>query len=58
MTEDKAFRTFIRTYSLFNSERFSVNIKLTFYKALIRYVMIYVCKVSVEQIILVVDEEA
>jgi hypothetical protein len=34
--EAKAFRTFIRIYSLFKSERLSDNIKLTFHKALIR----------------------
>jgi hypothetical protein len=41
--EAKAFRTFIRLYSLFKSERLSVNIKLTFHKALIRSVMTYAC---------------
>jgi hypothetical protein len=39
VTEAKAFRTFIRIYSLFKSERLSVNITLNFYKALIRSVM-------------------
>jgi hypothetical protein len=39
--EAKAFRTFIRTYSLFKSERLSANIKLTLNKALIRSVMNY-----------------
>jgi hypothetical protein len=39
MIEAKAFRTFIRTYSLFKSERLSANIKLTLHKALIRSVM-------------------
>jgi hypothetical protein len=39
MTETKAFRTFIRIYSLFKRERLSANIKLTLYKALIRSVM-------------------
>jgi hypothetical protein len=29
MTEAKAFRTFIKIYSLFKSERLSANIKLT-----------------------------
>jgi hypothetical protein len=37
--EAKAFRKFIRLYSLFKSELLSVNIKLTLYKALIRSVM-------------------
>jgi hypothetical protein len=41
--EAKAFRTFIRIYSLFKSERLSANIKLTFLKALIRSVMTYAC---------------
>jgi hypothetical protein len=41
MIETKAFRTFIRVYSLFKSERLSVNIKLTLHKALIRSVMTY-----------------
>jgi hypothetical protein len=39
--ETKAFRTFIRTYSLFKSEHLSANIKLTLYKALIRSIMTY-----------------
>jgi hypothetical protein len=39
MTEAKAFRTFIRIYSLLKSERLSANIKLTLHKALIRSVM-------------------
>jgi hypothetical protein len=41
--EAKAFRTFIRLYSLFKSERLNVNIKLTLHKALIRSVMTYAC---------------
>jgi hypothetical protein len=41
MIEAKAFRTFIRLYSLFKSERLSVNIKLTLHKALIRSVISY-----------------
>jgi hypothetical protein len=41
MTEAKAFRTSIRIYSLFRSERLSMNIKLTLHKALIRSVMTY-----------------
>jgi hypothetical protein len=43
MIEAKAFRTIIRIYSLFKSERFSANIKLTVHKALIRSVMTYAC---------------
>jgi hypothetical protein len=41
MIEAKAFRTFIRIYSLFKSERLNANIKLTLHKALIRSVMTY-----------------
>jgi hypothetical protein len=41
--EAKAFRTAIRLYSLFKSERLSVNIKFTLHKALIRSVMTYAC---------------
>jgi hypothetical protein len=41
MIEAKAFRTFIRTYSLLKSERLSANIKLTFHKALITSVVTY-----------------
>jgi hypothetical protein len=41
MIKAKAFRTFIRTYSLFKSERLSANIKLTLHKALNRSVMTY-----------------
>jgi hypothetical protein len=37
--ETKAFIAFIRTYYLFKSELLSTNIKLTLYKALIRYIM-------------------
>jgi hypothetical protein len=43
MIEAKAFRTFIRIYSLFKSERLSINIKLTIRKALIRSNMTYAC---------------
>jgi hypothetical protein len=43
MIEDKAFRTFIRIYSLFKSERLSTNIKLTLLKALIKSIMTYAC---------------
>jgi hypothetical protein len=41
MIEAKAFRTFIRIYSLFKSEQLSTNIKLTLHKALIRNIMTY-----------------
>jgi hypothetical protein len=41
--EAKAFRTFIRLYSLFKSERLNASIKLTLLKALIRSVMTYAC---------------
>jgi hypothetical protein len=41
--EAKAFRTFIRLYSLFKSKRLNANIKLTLHKALIRSVMTYAC---------------
>jgi hypothetical protein len=37
--EDEVFRTFIRIYSLFKSERLSANVKLTLNKALISSVM-------------------
>jgi hypothetical protein len=43
MIETKAFRTFIRIYSLFRSERLSAKIKLTLHKALIRTVITYAC---------------
>jgi hypothetical protein len=43
MTEAKAFRTFIKIHSLFQSERLSANIKITLHKALIRSVMTYAC---------------
>jgi hypothetical protein len=43
MIEAKAFRTFIRIYSLFKSERLNANIKFTLHKALIRSVMTYAC---------------
>jgi hypothetical protein len=45
MIEANAFRTFIRIYSLFKSERLSGNIKLTLHKAQIRSVMTYACTV-------------
>jgi hypothetical protein len=43
MIKAKAFRTFIRIYSLFKIERLSANIKLILHKALIRSVMTYAC---------------
>jgi hypothetical protein len=39
MIETKAFRTFIRIYSLLKSEHLTSNIRLTLHKALIRSVM-------------------
>jgi hypothetical protein len=41
MNEAKAFRKFIRMYSLFKNERLNTNIKLTLHKALIRSVVTY-----------------
>jgi hypothetical protein len=41
MTEAKAFKTFIRIYSLLKSGRLSVKLKLTLHKALIRTVITY-----------------
>jgi hypothetical protein len=41
MIEPKAFRVFLRLYSLFKSERLSAHIKLTLRRALIRSVMTY-----------------
>jgi hypothetical protein len=41
--EAKVFRTFIRVYSLFKSERLSANIKISLHKALIRSLMTYAC---------------
>jgi hypothetical protein len=43
MTEAKDFRTFIRIYSLFKSERLSANLELTLHKPLTRSVMTYAC---------------
>jgi hypothetical protein len=43
MIEAKAFRTFIRIYSLFKCERLSANIKLNLHTAVIRSVMTYAC---------------
>jgi hypothetical protein len=41
MIATKAFRTFIRVYSLFKSERLSANIKVTLHKAFLTPVMTY-----------------
>jgi hypothetical protein len=41
MIEAKTFRTFIRVYFLFKSERLSANIKLTLHKTLIMSIMTY-----------------
>jgi hypothetical protein len=41
--EAKAFRTFIRIYSRFKSERLSANIEITIHKTLIRSVITYAC---------------
>jgi hypothetical protein len=43
MIEAKAFRIFIRIYSLLKSERLSAKIELTLHKALIRTVITYAC---------------
>jgi hypothetical protein len=43
MIEVKAFRTFIRIHSLFNSKHLIANITLTLHNALIRSVMTYSC---------------
>jgi hypothetical protein len=43
MIEAKAFRTFIRVYSLLKNEHLSANIKLTLHEALIWSVMTYAC---------------
>jgi hypothetical protein len=43
MIENMAFRTFIRIYSLFNSERLSTNFKFTLHRTLIRTIMTFVC---------------
>jgi hypothetical protein len=40
IVEAKAFRTFIRIYSPFKSERLSANIKLTLHKALFRSMLV------------------
>jgi hypothetical protein len=43
MIDAKAFRTFIRIYSLLKSERLSAKIKLALHMALIRTVIMYAC---------------
>jgi hypothetical protein len=43
MIEGKAFRTFIRIYSLLKRERLNTNIKLTLHKALNKSIMTYAC---------------
>jgi hypothetical protein len=43
MIEAKAFRTFIRIYSLLISERLSANLKLFLHKSLVRTVITYAC---------------
>jgi hypothetical protein len=43
MIEADAFRTFIRLYSLFKSERLRANVKLILHKLLTRSVMTYSC---------------
>jgi hypothetical protein len=42
-TVAKALVMYVRTYSLFISERLSTNVELMLYKALIRSVMTYAC---------------
>lgn len=43
MIEAKAFRTFVKMYSLLKNERFGTNIKLILHKALINSIMTYAC---------------
>jgi hypothetical protein len=43
MVTTKAYRTFMRLYSLFKSNRLNTNSKLTLRKALIRSIMTYAC---------------
>jgi hypothetical protein len=43
MIKAKAFRTFMRIYYLFKSERLSISIKLILHKALIKSIMTYAC---------------
>jgi hypothetical protein len=43
MIETKAFRTYIRIYTVFRTESMSANINLTLHKALIISVMTYSC---------------
>jgi hypothetical protein len=42
--EAKAFRTFLRIYSLLKSERLNANIKLTLHVAFIRLIITYACR--------------
>jgi hypothetical protein len=49
MIKAKAFRTFIRIYSLFKSERLSTNDKLALHKALIRSIMTYACPAYIDR---------
>jgi hypothetical protein len=48
MIEAKAFRTFIRIYSLLKSDRLSAKIKLTLHKALIRTVITYAWELAAD----------
>jgi hypothetical protein len=43
MKEAKVFRTLVRVYYLFKSERLNAKIKLILHKALIKSVMTYAC---------------
>jgi hypothetical protein len=43
MIEARAFRTFVRIYYLFKSDRLRANIKLILHKTLIRSIMTHVC---------------
>jgi hypothetical protein len=43
LIEAKAYKTYIRSHSLFKSERLSGNFKFTFHEAPIRSVMTYIC---------------
>jgi hypothetical protein len=52
MIEAKAFRTFIRIYSLLKSEDLSAKIKLTFHTALIRTVITYAWELATDTYLL------
>jgi hypothetical protein len=55
MIEAKDYRSFIRIYSLFKSERLNTNIKLTLHKALTRLVMTnvrYACELAADTYLL------